>query len=201
MCAGHCNARKRNPCRWRVTLRWGVTAGCGLAAARPVDLAFLRAESGRLMKCWLTPEWGTGAYVVGSGRATVVGLEESPSLRWRAWVDSVSVAVYDHMMVEPTQCGEVRRVMRTALAARLDVVGLQPVAGPAPVNSAGSSIAVDDETAKFGWDGPGGRSDRQGLSVGGRHEDFHGAITQDLLEGEGTDPGSRGDFATGFAVC
>lgn len=74
-------------------------------------------------------------------------------------VDSVSVAVYHHMMVEPTQCGEVRRVVRTALAARLDVVRLQPVAGPAPVNGAGSAIAVDDVPAEFGWDGPGGRSD------------------------------------------
>jgi hypothetical protein len=115
-------------------------------------------------------------------------------------VDPKAVAVDDNVVVEPTQRREVRWVVCAALTAGFDVVGLEAVAGPTPVDGASSSVAVDDVAAKFGRDGPGGRSDRQWLPAWGCLEDFHGAVAQDLLQGERTDPRSQGDFAAGFPV-
>jgi hypothetical protein len=50
-----------------------------------------------------------------SGWVVVVGFEESSALGWAVGVDPVLVAVDDHMMVKPTQCGEVVGVVGSVL--------------------------------------------------------------------------------------
>ena len=80
-----------------------------------------------------------------SGRVAAFGFEEASSLGWAVGVDSVSVAVDDHMVVVPTEGGEVVGVVGAASRFWGDVVGLEPVAGLASVGGAGSSITVEDE--------------------------------------------------------
>ena len=44
---------------------------------------------------------------LGSGWWAGLGFEEASPLGWGVGIDLVAVAVDDHMMVIPTQCGEV----------------------------------------------------------------------------------------------
>ncbi len=92
-------------------------------------------------------------------------------------------------------------VVGAALGFGGDVVGLEPVAALASDDGASAPIAVEDVSAEFGGDGPGGRTDREGVA---RRvlvvEDLDLAITEDLFEGEGPDAGSGGDLGSGFPV-
>ena len=88
----------------------------------------------------------------------------------------------------------------SALGSGGDVVGLEPVAGPAPGNGAHTAVAVEDESSQFGGDGAGGRSDREGAAIGGGHKDFDLAVAEDLFQGERPYSGSGSDSGSGFPV-
>ena len=79
-------------------------------------------------------------------------------------------------------------------------MGLEPVAGPAPIHSTGTPVAVENEPSQFGRDGPGGRPDGEGLTLGGGLEDFDLPVAEDLFEGQRSDPYSVVDLDAGFAV-
>ena len=83
------------------------------------------------------------------------GCLEAESSGRGGWLDGVAHTVDDDMVVKPTEGGEVVGVGCSALGPGLAVVGLEPVAGDTSVCCA-SSIAVEDESPKFGWDDPGG---------------------------------------------
>jgi hypothetical protein len=89
----------------------------------------------------------------------VVGLEESPSLRRAVRVYTEAVTVDDHMVMKPTEGREVVGVVSSSVRFGQDVVRLEPVAGPATVGGAGTTIAVEDESFQLGWNRPGGGSD------------------------------------------
>ena len=71
---------------------------------------------------------------------------------WGGGIYAKPVPVDDHVVMKPTEGGEIRRVVRPALGFWGDVVGLEPVAGLAAVGGAGASVAVEDEPSQFGWD-------------------------------------------------
>ena len=131
-----------------------------------------------------------------------MGFEESSSLRWGGEVDPIPVPVDDHVMVVPTKRCEVVGVMGSTLGAGGEVVGLEPVAGPATVSGAGASVPVEDEPSQFGWDGAGGGSDGERIALRGGGEDFDFAVAEDLFEGERSDPdplvGCGSGLPTGF---
>ncbi len=135
----------------------------------------------------------------GSGLGVVVGWEELAAVGWAGGVDPMAELVNDSVVMEPTEGGEVRRVVGAAPGSVDDVVGLEPVAGATAGDSA-RPVSSQHEPSQSGWNRLGGRPDGQGGAVGAKGDDFDGAVTQDLLEGLGSDPRPGHDGDSGLAV-
>jgi hypothetical protein len=113
----------------------------------------------------------------------------------------MAVAMDHNVVVVPAEGGEVVWVVRSALRFLGDVVGLEPVAGLASFSCAGVSVAVEEESSEFEWDGAGSGSYRQGRSVVVAGEDFDLAVTENLFEGERPHPWSGINGGSAFLIA
>lgn len=66
----------------------------------------------------------------------MVGTEEAAAPGWGVGVEPQSHAVDSDVVVKPTQCGEVVRVVVATMAAVSDVVGLEPVSAVTTIDGA-----------------------------------------------------------------
>lgn len=73
---------------------------------------------------------------------------EASPLGWRVGVDGEALTVDDHMMVEPTEGGEVVGVGSAAFGPGSDVVCLEAVSGDAARNGAEAAVAMHHEPAQ-----------------------------------------------------
>ena len=104
------------------------------------------------------------------------------------------------MMVEPTQRGEVVRVVVAIVESLLNVVGLEPIERSAPVDRASTAIPMEHMSSRSPGNGTAGSTDSQRCAIVGDRRDFDGPCAADLVECRRTHPGAGRHPCPGLTV-
>ncbi len=112
----------------------------------------------------------------------------------RVGIDPETESVHNNVMMKPAERGEVVCLVITTVAPHSDVMSLEPVARMTPGDRA-PAIAVGDETAHLGRDGPGPVRGNNGFAVF-ETDELHASLAQNAVQHGRADPGTKLDFGS-----